>query len=186
MGYTRNIWLIAVHLPGGENIEADKLSRMYHSNTEWAIRKDLFKKIQARFGPINFDLFASRLNSQLPNYASWKPDPGAQLCDAFSFDRRMMKAYAFPPFALLGKVLRKVESDKCSLVLVIPEWPSQHWFPKLMSMLADNPLFIPPREKGRIVNPRDEKPIRANLLVCKVSGLEEDIRTFHQTHSKLL
>ena len=183
---SRDIWLIAVHLPGKDNIQADKLSRMYHGNTEWAIRRDLFVKINKRFGPLDFDLFATRLNNQLPDYASWKPDPGAKLCDAMSFNWTTVCGYAFPPFILIGKVLKKVEHDKCKLTLIVPEWPSQHWFPKLLTLLVDYPLYISPREMGRISNPKPEQTITANLLVCKISGFEEDIHNFRRTHRTLL
>lgn len=182
----RNIWLVAVHLPGKENVEADKLSRVNHGSTEWSLSCHLFVKIQSRFGPLNFDLFASRLNNKLPLYASWKPDPGAKLCDSLSFDWASVKGYAFPPFALIGKVLRKVNHDKCSLVIVVPEWPSQHWFPMLLKMLVDFPVFIPSTDKGRLHNPKGEKPIKANMLVCKISGLVNDTQLFLHRQRRLL
>ena len=60
---------------------------------------------------MDFDLFASRLNKQLPRFASWRPDPEAEVTDVFSLDWTKVTGYAFPPFALLGRCLRKVVSQ---------------------------------------------------------------------------
>ena len=64
-------------MPGKSNILADKASRQFHDNTEWILRQDLFLSITQLWGKPDVDLFASRLNAQLPCYVSWKPDPGA-------------------------------------------------------------------------------------------------------------
>jgi hypothetical protein len=46
------------------------------------LNKNIFRKLSQRFFEPKIDLFASRLNSQIPNnYVSWFPDP-----NAFDFD----------------------------------------------------------------------------------------------------
>ena len=79
----REIWVSASHVPGKSNILADKASRQFHDNTEWMLRQDLFLSITQLWGTPDIDLFAFRLNAQLPCYVSWKPDPGASHTDAF-------------------------------------------------------------------------------------------------------
>ena len=64
-----NNWLTATHLPGLLNTHADLESRSIHDNTD---------KICQKWGKPEIDLFASRLNCQLDEFMSWKPDPSAK------------------------------------------------------------------------------------------------------------
>ena len=73
----REISISASHMPWKSNILADKASGKFHCNTAWMPRPDLFWSIAQKWGTPDIDLFASRLNAQLPCYVSWKPDPGA-------------------------------------------------------------------------------------------------------------
>ena len=52
-------------------------------------------------GPLEVDLFASRLTHQLPQFFSLKPDPLAIATDAFLQDWGPLKGYANPPWGLL-------------------------------------------------------------------------------------
>ena len=54
--------------------------------TDWRLCPVVFGRINGLLGPLQVDLFASRLTHQLPNYVSWHPDPGAIACDAFAQD----------------------------------------------------------------------------------------------------
>ena len=58
------------------------------------------------------DLFASRLNTKLPTFVSWHPEPGAMAVDAFSISWSNLRCYAFTPFSLRTQVLRKIREDK--------------------------------------------------------------------------
>ncbi|XP_072048693.1 uncharacterized protein [Amphiura filiformis] len=60
------------------NVIADDKSRNFDDHTEWMLNKDMFKQVCDHFGTPEIDIFASRLNAQLPRYVSWKPDPGAE------------------------------------------------------------------------------------------------------------
>ena len=79
------VWLSVSHLPGALNVEAGQQSRQFNERTDWHLREDVFQQISKIWGTPDIDLFVSRLNSQLPKYASWKPDPGASHVDALSF-----------------------------------------------------------------------------------------------------
>ncbi|XP_068716794.1 uncharacterized protein [Montipora capricornis] len=103
----RNLWLSAAPLPGTSNVAADKASRVFCDQTEWKLDETIFASITAYFYRPKIDLFASRLNYQLPRYVAWQPDPGAEAVDAFTLDWRSDTFFAFPPFSLLGRVVQK-------------------------------------------------------------------------------
>ena len=73
----KGIWLSAAHLPGSQNVQADRASRIFNDQTEWKLDKDIFHRITSQLIKPEVDLFASRLNFELDRYVSWKPDPGA-------------------------------------------------------------------------------------------------------------
>ena len=106
-----NIWITAVNIPGKVNEDADGKSLKKQKGLEWMLNKDIFSKIvhHFSFGP-SVDLFASRVNNQLPHYVVYHPDPGALHVNAFTIPWENFKA--FPPFAILGKVPQKVISNR--------------------------------------------------------------------------
>ena len=75
---------------------------------------------------------------------SWQPDLHAWMTDAFQINWSHLKAYAFPPFALIGRVLAKTMRDKFTLIIITPVWPSQPWYTQLLRMSIQDPIFIPP------------------------------------------
>ena len=103
----QGIWLSAAHIPGEENVLADKESRAKRSDTEWKLNTELFDCIVTIWGTFSVDLFAPRLNYQLKPYVSWRPDPEAMAIDAFSLDWREQYFYTFPPFSLINRYFRK-------------------------------------------------------------------------------
>ena len=64
-----------------------------------------FNKSSTGGGPLQVDLFAVRHNAQLPQYFSFKPDPGAVAVDAFTQEWSSLTPYAFPPFLMVGRCL---------------------------------------------------------------------------------
>ena len=168
----KNIWLISSYIPGKLNTEADQLSRVLNETTEWSLNDEHFDRVLRRYPTLEIDLFASHLNNKLPRYVSWLPDENSSHCDAFCLDWSKFYSYAFPPFCLIGKVLRKVELDGCLMVLIVPEWPSQSWYSKLESMLIEPPMCFP-RNGRSLHNPLNQKaaPIRSRFLACNISGL---------------
>ena len=63
-----NIWVSAVHIPGTENIEANRQSRIFDKNAEWSLRDTTFNQICKEFFTPTIDLFASRLNHKVDTY----------------------------------------------------------------------------------------------------------------------
>ena len=180
---TRKIWLWAIqqnnhisaeHLPGAENSLADKASRVFDLNTEWELCPHVYQKVEDIYGQFDIDLFASRLNSKNLVYASWKPDPKAVFVDAFSAVwNQFNNFYAFPPFSIIMKCLQKIVTDQATGLIIVPLWPTQPWFPKLMKMLIDIPVILPlnilklPFNK-QILH-KQHKNLR--LVACPLSGI---------------
>ena len=103
------------------------------------LRQDLFLSIAQLWGTPDIDLFASQLNAQLPCYVSWKPDPGASYTDAFTIPWTDYYFYAFPPFSIILRCVQKIEQEKAEGLLVVPNWPTQPWYTKLMQMITNYP-----------------------------------------------
>ncbi|CAH1242611.1 Hypp6890 [Branchiostoma lanceolatum] len=94
----RGLTISAEHIPGVQNEEADTASRAFQDTTEWSLHPDLFRLASRQLGFLpEVDLFASRLNTKLPKFCSWKPDPLAWKVDAFTWPWNGMKVYIFPP-----------------------------------------------------------------------------------------
>ena len=114
--------------------------------------------IQA-LGPVDLDLFAFRLCQQIPQYISSQPDPHAWMVDAFQIDWIHLKAYAFPPFVLVGRMLAKAMRVKCTLIIITLVWPSQTWYTKLFTMSTQDPIFIPPFPNLLTYSNQNEQPL---------------------------
>ena len=57
-----------------------------------------------------------------------------------------LQAYAFPPIAIIRRVLLKLRaSHHCDLTLIAPFWPQREWFPDLLELLSDIPIELPKR-----------------------------------------
>ena len=152
---TREIWLFCLnrqlfisifHIPGKENVRADKLSRdVSHMGLEWKLNEQVFNDIVNIFGSFNLDLFASRINFQMKPYVSWFPDPEAFVIDAFSFNWGPYFCYCFPPFNMILNVLQKLSEDESEKCLIVPLWKAQPFFPVLGNVLIQHPMILPNR-----------------------------------------
>ena len=96
------------------------------------------------WGNLSIDLFATCLNAKLPLYCSLVPDPQAVFEDAFHHPWDDLNLYAFPPFALVGRVIARVQqSSRVAMTLVAPLWPEKEWFADLLLLLTQPPLVLP-------------------------------------------
>ena len=186
----RKIYISAEHLPGKLHTVADQESRARPDSSEWKLNPSVFKQLMTRLGPCQIDLFASRLTTQLPEYFSWKPDPNSVATNALDQNWAETRCYAFPPFALIGRCLAKVNREKVpELVLIAPVWPTQPWFPLMTSMLIRQPILLP---NGPMLlrSPRNEThPLilqgSLNLAAWVVSGLHYRVKEFQTEHQSL-
>ncbi|KAL9976890.1 hypothetical protein ACROYT_G014231 [Oculina patagonica] len=177
------VWLTVTHIPGKQNTEADRESRFSRRETEWTLQKPLFNAAIKKLGVTpDVDLFASRLNFQLKPYVAYKPDPEAQAINAFHVSWKGYTFYAFPPFSILQRVLQKISEEGATGLLVVPNWPTQIWWPYLMNMLIDFPLILPRKEDTLYLpaQPQLLHPLhkRLQLLVCHLSGISSRAEEF--------
>ena len=91
------------------------------------------------------DLFASRLSHQVNRYFAWKPDAYCLAVDALQqllLPQKLL--YAFLPFILTNRLLRKIKNEKINQVILIASvWQAlaHAWYPQLSSKcLANDPL----------------------------------------------
>ena len=64
--------------------------------------------------------------------------------DALSLHWEDLDAYAFPPTAILGKVVEKLQDSPCRrIILIAPGWPNMPWFWDLVTMSSQIPLSLP-------------------------------------------
>ena len=179
--YQHDIWLSACHLPGAMNVVADRESRVFHKETEWKLNAQVFRRgVKALGSSPVIDLFASRSNYQIKPYISWRPDPEAVHVDAFTYDWSNELFYAFPPFSIIPRVLQKIREDRATGILVVPNWPSQPWYPALRSLLIATP-FMARRAKDLLhlpTRPQELHPLHKQLdvVLCLLSGIP-DLRT---------
>jgi hypothetical protein len=184
---TRKIVLFATHEPGVDNSLPDFLSRNFDENLDWKLKSIIFDRLCAQLSRPEVDLFASRINSQLNKFVSWKSQPGAWAIDAFTLDWNCFTGYAFPPFRIIQRVLNKVMTEHVQeVLLVVPWWSTQPWFPVLLHLLIDFPVRLP-QHKDLLVLPHSGQlyPLRNRIVLvgCRVSGvpsLAEEFRRRQQ------
>ena len=143
----------------------------------------IFCQIQAKWGPLEVDMFASRLTTQLERFFSWRPDPETEARDAFHQDWKTLqgRGYANPPWNLVGRVLNKVQQDQETLVLVAPVWKSQPWYPKLLEMMVDFPILLPPREDLILpTHPECVPEVMPQLAAWHISGSSTKTKKFRR------
>ena len=157
---SKGVSIRAVHIPGHLNVIADRLSRGNPiKRTEWSLASPIVQQVFLRWGQPLVDLFATDQNKQCLTYCSLVPEQNALATDAFTISWEGMMAYAFPPPILLSRVLKKIKSEDCVIILIAPLWPRQVWYPDLLDLLIAIPLKLPVREdllsqdQGRLLHP---------------------------------
>ncbi|CAH2209141.1 jg16987 [Pararge aegeria aegeria] len=102
----RNIWMFASYVNTKDNY-ADEESRKINPDIELELSDNAYKIIKKHFGCPDIDLFASRVNAKCDLFVSWKQEPDAYAVDAFTLNWQSKYFFAFPPFSLILKCLRK-------------------------------------------------------------------------------
>ena len=180
-----DVHLDARYLPGQSNVLADILSRRGQViGTEWSLHPVVARALLRHWGAPSLDLFATSLNAKLPRYCSLVPDPQAAFEDAFAHPWDDLDVYAFPPFALLSRVIARVrESSRLEMTLVAPLWPAKEWFADLLLLLTQPPLALP-RWNRLLRQPhfdRFHQGVHAlNLHAWRLSSVTSESRAFRE------
>lgn len=149
----RRVWMVCVFL--GVNLQceyvgkhavihagADALSRE-KIEPEQRLKPEVFTELEIWCGRVDVDLFASRRSAQrgLPYYAEHPElqDPNCLGVDALAHGWSG-RVYAFPPAYLAQSTIEKsLESrERCSTILVLPDWPGQPWYGLLGEFQQDS------------------------------------------------
>ena len=164
----------AAHIPGVENITADTASREFEESAEWMLSPHIFNNICSLYGTPDIDMFATRVNTQLYRFASWRPDPDAEIIDSFSESWEGVFVYAFPPFSMIWPTVHKIAYECDRAILIVPLWTTQSWFPAIMELTIDNPFTF---SSSRLMRHNsDEKHPLSPKMVMMVSLLSRNER----------
>ena len=184
----KNIWLTAAHIPGIENKIADEESRQFNEATEWSLTPTTFQKIVNIYGKPDIDLFATRLNYKVIPYVSWYPDPTCQHTNALSITWDYNTIYCFPPFSLIWKTLSKIRRERVDAIVIVPQWPTQSWYPFAMQMLINYPRYFTSAKANLYLpqNPTQIHPLypKMKLLALHLSGEPSKTASFRQALKK--
>ena len=108
------------------NVVADKLSRLGQTiDTEWYLLPEVFQLICNRWYQPEIRLFVMRFNNKLAQFVSPVPASLAWAVDTLSLSMEDLGPYAFPPVAILGKVVAKLQDCPCRrIILIATGWPN--------------------------------------------------------------
>jgi hypothetical protein len=169
---TRKIQLTAVHVPGKDNVVADKLSRLA-PNGDYALKKEVLEQLLQEWGvEITADLFAAGWNHKHKLYWSLQRDRNAQGRNAFAVPwQQLGLPLLHPPVPLIIKTLNRVRAEGMMAVMVLPAWPHQPWSPLLeemsvkMKVLGEAEVVL---EKGKRMTATESGlppgPVAAHIL----------------------
>ena len=143
----RHVRLLPQFIMGSSNVTADTLSRPNQViGSEWTLHQEVVDQLVHKW-PAVIDLFATSLTARLPVYFSPASDPRAAGTDALLQPWDDLQAYAFPPIAIIRRVLVKLRSSRnCELTLITPFWLQREWFPDLLELLSDVPITLSSRK----------------------------------------
>ena len=172
-----DIRIQAAHIPGINNIVTDSLSRLDLAG-DYELQQAIFASATAslHLSP-SVDCFATALNHKCPRFFAPSPDQlslGAAAIDGLAQPWASERLpYLHPPIALIPRVLQKILSEKVTVVMVIPFWPTHSWWNTLAPLIRQQ-INLGPAEKvllrGSSMNSKLHKLPPGDLLMCLLSS----------------
>lgn len=180
----RSNFLYATYIKSAENKEADFLSRIKYPDTEWSLDHQTFFRVTKQFGEPQIDLFATKINAKCPCFVSRFPEEEAFEIDAFTLNWSNLQFYAFPPFSMILRTLNKIRRETATGIVIVPEWPSQPWFPLLTSLLVKDPMiFDGSKVNQHFVDRNHHSNIQEmNFIAALVSGNPSSQGKYRRRH----
>lgn len=166
----RDIWIHASYINSKDNWEADIQSRIRISDSEWELSKQGFQKIVRTLGKPSVDLFANYQNKKCDTFVSRFPDPAALSVDAFNMSWKNLNFYAFPPCTLVLRVLNKIILDQATGIVVIPDWPSQPFYPLFQKLKISEVIQLEDKDNLLLSNFRKSPHPKITLAAAVLSG----------------
>ncbi|CAG5109271.1 Protein of unknown function [Cotesia congregata] len=115
------------------------------------------------YGWLHSKKFEQQRYLELLKYCSWHRDPLAFCIDALTIDWNELNFFAFPPFSLILKKLKKIQTDQACGILVVPNWCGQPWYPLWLSLLDSQPIIFQP-DSNLLRSSCTKNPLVSRLL----------------------
>ena len=143
---------------------ADYYSRMVQRDA-WSLRPSVQRMVaaQARYVhrlDISLDPFGCHQFAVCKRYASLLCDPQALAADglALHWAAELGSIWLNPPWALIAACIEKLTRERPPAILIVPEWPTQVWWPSLLALggrhlRLPRPKFSVHAHHGRRVEP---------------------------------
>ena len=137
----KNVTLQAVWIKGEHNVWADKLSRRQDPQ-DYKLRTSAANHVMQCLGRPDIDLFASRLNHQVPRYGSLVDDPRSE-GNTWQLQWGTYRLpWVNPPWEDIPQVLNKVIRDKARVLAVLPLWRTRPWFATVCHLMASRMIVL--------------------------------------------
>ena len=136
---------------------------MIRDRSDWKLNSETFHQINRCYGPLEVDLFASRLTNQVPTLlqlAAISGCRGHRCLNSFSRGRN----FANPSWRLIVSVLNQAQTQEADLVIVTLLWKAQPWYALILTMLVNWPRPLPHQELVTIMS------VSPQLVVWSISG----------------
>ena len=143
---------------------ADFYSRLVDRDA-WSLRPSVAKMIltqakRRQMPAISLDPFGCAQFALCKRFASRLFDPNALASDGLALNWRHEHGTVWlnPPWALLPACIAKLAQERPAAVLIVPEWPTQVWWPSLLALggrhlRLPRPKFCVMAHHGRLVEP---------------------------------
>jgi ribonuclease HI len=131
------------YIRSAANVWADKLSRIA-PHDEWCVNTEVFKVLDAVWGPHTVDRFAAACNAQVDRYNSAWAESGATAVDAFAQPLASWCGehnWCVPPIALLPQLAQLLRETGAGGTVVAPHWPAQAWAQALEELAVETRDF---------------------------------------------
>ena len=101
---------------------------------DWGLGAGAASALAALWGPFSVDAFSTSASALVPRFWTRAPEAGAAGTDAFSQPWEGEMLLLVPAFRLIHRCLARLAEAGASGVLVVPEWPGQPWWPRLLAV----------------------------------------------------
>ena len=161
----QGIMITAKHLPRNLNCKADWQSRHQKDSSEWKLCPLIFSKFCKMLGK-KPEIDLHKVVKSASKLLLFATDPNSLGTDALQQKWYHKSLYAFLPFVLIHKVLKKEEEEKVpSLIIVTPTWQTQSWYPELLRLSVRN-LIILPLKEDLLTRPQTNSILLSKIGQC--------------------
>jgi hypothetical protein len=132
-----NLNLQAFWRPRAENVRADLISHEFEFDQyDYTLCKGWVQYLETAWGPHGVDRFASRKHNCIVRSGRFNSrfghgDEGWEWADALTINWHGCVNWIHPPYLLIDCVLDHCIACRANGTLIMPDWPSASWWPRL-------------------------------------------------------